>query len=206
VSGAAGWRSSWRLALALLVGLLVAYYGYRTPPVALARDLPSFPTTLRDWRGEDVDPGREPVRAPGASAELGRVYRDPAGRSAHVYIAYFERQEQGRELVSYVTKDWHRQAEAVTVRADGGDVLVNRAVLGGNGGGQVVFFWYELNGRIVASRYAAKLATISDSVLRRRSNGALVAVVMPAAPSETGADLVVEVLRALRPILPAGQA
>ena len=42
----------------------------------------------------------------------------------------------------------------------------------------LIFFWYHLNGRIVTNPYLAKLYTLWDFMIHRRTNGAVVLVTM----------------------------
>jgi EpsI family protein len=200
------WRASWAVAMVLLLALLLAYQGYRPRPVALARDVDALSETVGDWKGEASDPPAEIVRAPGAHHELNRVYRNAAGRSAHLYLAYFETQARGRKLVSHVTKDWHQRAEPFEIAGpDGSVVLVNRVVTRAGREGRVIFFWYDVGGRVIASRYVAKLASVSDALMRRRDNGAMVAVALEPGLGldEAGIEGEIEFLRALQPLLRA---
>jgi EpsI family protein len=44
----------------------------------------------------------------------------------------------------------------------------------GVGNRQLLLFWYNLNGRIVAGQYVAKIYTVWDALAHGRTNGAIV--------------------------------
>ena len=57
-----------------------------------------------------------------------------------------------------------------------GEVEMNRLFRHEGGRVQAILFWYDLNGRIVPGRYAAKLYTAFDAVANGRTSGALVSL------------------------------
>ena len=66
------------------------------------------------------------------------------------------------------------------VRAPSGDMLrVNRAIIQKGTDRQLVYYWFQQQGRSVASDYAAKVFTLIDAVARGRTDGALVRLVTP---------------------------
>ena len=69
---------------------------------------------------------------------------------------------------------------------DGKGFQVNRAIIQKGLQRQLVYYWFEQRGRRVANDYAAKLLTVWDAVVRRRSDGALVRL---ATPINTDAEL-----------------
>jgi hypothetical protein len=47
-----------------------------------------------------------------------------------------------------------------------------------------VYFWYDINGKTLTDRYAAKTATILDAFLHRRTNAAIVVIAADRADKE----------------------
>jgi EpsI family protein len=60
-------------------------------------------------------------------------------------------------------------------------VLVNDFVIEKGLDRQVVLYWYQSHGRVVASEYWGKIYTVVDAVRLNRSDGALVRLVVPIA-------------------------
>jgi EpsI family protein len=66
---------------------------------------------------------------------------------------------------------------AVAGRQD--PIVVNRYVVARGEAKSVVLYWYQSHNRIIASEYTAKLWLIADAVRYRRSDSALIKVVVP---------------------------
>jgi EpsI family protein len=164
-----------------LASLLLLAGGYvhfvRPTAVPLERSFGTFPLRIGGWHGVGSSPDQLAYRASGADAELARVYENGAGNTIGLYVAYYSYQRQAKELVSYRTDVLHQDAARVTLRlADALDVEVNQVVKQDGGRRRLVLFWYDVNGRVVASPYVAKAYTTWDALTRNRTNGALVVV------------------------------
>jgi EpsI family protein len=158
----------------LLLSLAAAYRTFLGPlPVFPARPLVSLALELGEWHGSDADLEGMPYSRFSADVELKRIYRDRQGNEVKLYIGYFPQQDQDREVVHYRFDPLHWGASRIQLRAGGQTVAVNQvAVLGAD----TVIFWYDVNGRILTSRYASKLATILEGLGRRRTNAGIVVV------------------------------
>jgi exosortase D (VPLPA-CTERM-specific) len=196
----------WVVAATLLIFTGSGYYLGRTIPVPLQRDLSTLPTTIGSWSGEDVVIEQAPFRVTGADQEMARRYHSASGRTVTLYISYFNSQEQDRELVNYQTSnEFYRGESAVTIpEISQQSYQVNQASLPIGKEQYLVFFWYNLNGRVVTGRYQAKLLTLWDVLAHGRSNGALVAISTPMAQQNNLDQLSTETqsfIRDLNPVL-----
>ena len=63
----------------------------------------------------------------------------------------------------------------------------NRYLIQNGSSKQLLVYWYQGRGRSVASEYWGKIYTVLDSVRLRRSDGAMVRVMVPVGASETTA-------------------
>jgi EpsI family protein len=71
----------------------------------------------------------------------------------------------------------------------GGRVFsVNRYVVQKGSDRQLVLYWYQAHGRIVASEYSAKYYLVRDAIRMNRSDGALVRITTPLLDNETLID------------------
>ena len=61
---------------------------------------------------------------------------------------------------------------------------VNRVVVEKDFERQLILYWYQERGRVVASEYAAKGYLVWDAMTRNRSDGALVRISTPVVGSE----------------------
>jgi EpsI family protein len=105
----------------------------------------------------------------------------------NVLVAYFESQAKGRAIHSpqvclpgsgWEVSQWTPTQTAVRTRT-GEFLRVNRAIIQKGMDRQLVYYWFEQQGRSVTSDYAAKIYTLVDAVSRGRTDGALVRVVTP---------------------------
>jgi EpsI family protein len=74
----------------------------------------------------------------------------------------------------------------------GGAAVVNRLVIQKGVSRQLVLYWYQAHGRIVASEYWGKIYTVVDSIRLNRSDGSMVRVVVPVAGEGPDAEQAAE--------------
>jgi EpsI family protein len=169
------WTRAWCLAVISLVGLWVVPALTDRGPVSLKQDLAAIPFSIDGWVGQDGDPQTAVFRIRGADQELVRTYRSPQGGRLQLYVGYLTSQRQEKKIVSHLSARLHEQADEVTIPVDSGRVIVaNRGRLGDRPNQRGILFWYDVNGRVLAGRYRAKLATLWDGLRRGRTNGAVV--------------------------------
>jgi EpsI family protein len=91
----------------------------------------------------------------------------------------------------------------VTPAGGGAPFEANRYIVENGDNKQLLVYWYQGRGRAVASEYWGKVYTVLDSVRRRRSDGAMVRVMVPVRDSEEAALQSATVLAAqAAPFLP----
>lgn len=180
IAGFGEWNRSWWIAILFLAVFAVYPQNDKRPPVALKEDFATFPISIGVWRGETVDPRQALFRIEGADHELFRVYRDPKGRPFELYVAYLGSQEKGPKIADYRTALLHQKADRVEIQAEGGrGIWVNRGTFSRERGPDRILFWYDVDGRVIADRYRAKLAMTFNGLFWGRSNGALVLISVP---------------------------
>src|SRR5439155_25976870 len=86
-------------------------------------------------------------------------------------------------------------------------ISVNRYIIQKGLDQQLVLYWYQSHGRVVANEYWSKLYLVRDAVRLNRTDAALVRVIVPIASSddagETHAEgLAVDFVKKMFPVLP----
>ena len=223
----AGRRRVW-LDLAMLAVMLVAGTARLSASqrdVELSEELHLLESQIGDWVME-VDPPRMAVPLPSidddlvdvggyrtltgerrfvaVDDELVRVYRNSAGDRVRLYIGYYHRQEDGKELTGDAGADLADAASALAVPTASGTLELNEIVRTNAGNRRGVVFWYDINGRVVSDFYRLKSYTIWDAVTRRRTNGAVVIVAWDdaaGAPSDNAREQAIGFAQALLPVL-----
>ena len=177
------------------------------------RPLQEFPTQLGAWRqtGADarLDAGSEAVLR--ADDYLVRDYALPDGHTANFYVGYYATQRNGATYHSPLNclpgAGWtmNEPGRILIQPAGGGPAIeANRYIVEYGPVRQVLIYWYQGRGRTVASEYWGKIYTVLDSVRRRRSDGAMVRVMVPVGASEAEAlRLATDLAAQSAPALPA---
>ncbi len=78
----------------------------------------------------------------------------------------------------------YAELRRTTPAGGGAPFEANRYIIQNGDARQLLIYWYQGRGRMVASEYWGKIYTVMDSVSRRRSDGAMVRVIVPFVGSE----------------------
>ena len=199
----------------LLTGVLVNSWAYLGEANVNRKPLKDFPDQLGEWRKSNPDQtiDESTMKVLRASDYLLRDYRRADGQVANFYVGYYATQRNGASYHSPLNclpgSGWTlSNPDTVTISlADGTSFVANKYVIENGGYKNLMIYWYQGRGRAVASEYWGKVYTIMDSVLRRRSDGALVRVTVPLRDSEAAAlqsaqDISAKAAGAIREFVP----
>jgi EpsI family protein len=173
----------------LLVAAVAAARADRIEAVPLRSSFARFPMQLDQWRGAPVPPlDPKVVAVLGADDYLMRTYSAPGGAIVGLYVGYWQSQRQGDTIHSPLNclpgAGWEPLSQSVVQlpdpRSPGGAALpVNRVVIQKGLERQMVLYWYQSHGRIVASEYWGKLYLVADAMRFNRTDGSIVRVIAP---------------------------
>jgi EpsI family protein len=168
--------------------LTAGIYGTRVAgserPVS-RESLSSLPQEVGGWRAfEDRPIDDETMRVLGVDDYISRVYTRAGAPPVDLYIGYYASQRQGDTIHSPQNclpgAGWQAVDNGRTeLHLGGSPVTVNRYVIEKGLDRQVVLYWYQGRGRIVANEYANKLWLMVDAARLHRTNGSLVRVIAP---------------------------
>jgi EpsI family protein len=153
-------------------------------PVTRA-SLTAFPRTIGSWTATgDLPLDDDVIRVLGVDDYVSRTYLNASGAPANLYVGYYASQRQGDTIHSPQNclpgAGWQPVESArTTLTVDGITVPVNRYVIEKGPERQIVLYWYQGRGRVVANEYANKLWLMVDAARLRRTNGSLVRVIAP---------------------------
>jgi EpsI family protein len=159
------------------------------------RPLKEFPRQVASWRQAGVDYrfDAETERVLRADDYLSRNYVGAGGRVANLYIGYYATQRNGATYHSPLNclpgSGWTMSEPGrITISPAGAarnSFEANRYIIEQGSERQLMLYWYQGRGRAVASEYWGKIYTVLDSISRRRSDGAMVRVMIPLAAGQT---------------------
>lgn len=205
----------WLLLTALLFSGAIINAWERAGEASVSRQpLKNLPQQIGSWRqrGGDVrfDPETEKILR--ADDYVSRNFESD-GRVASLYVGYYTTQRNGATYHSplnclpgsgWVMSDGQR----VTITPTSGQPFqANRYLIQNGSERAVMIYWYQGRGKAVASEYWAKIDTVLDSVRLRRSDGALVRVMMalgstPAEAEKSAIEFSSQAAKELPPFVP----
>lgn len=192
-------KSSWRFGLLLVVlvagGILVNTWTYLGEAHVERQELKSFPMQVGAWKQEGVDQhfDAQTMSVLRASDYLLRDYRLGKGQTANLYIGYYATQRDGASYHSPLNclpgAGWSMVDPAmITITLPNGKSFVaNKYVIENGNIRELMIYWYQGRGRMIASEYWGKIYTVLDSVRLRRSDAAMVRVTVPITASDAAA-------------------
>jgi EpsI family protein len=197
--------------------------------VALPNELAALPGRIGDWTLDEWSPfprSRFPgideafVRAyptpagerrfQGIDNEIVREYSNPSGDRIRLYIGYYRRQNEGKEIAGDASHALQLAATDLSVALSTETVQLKEIVRKEGRRERGLLYWYDVNGRVISNRYLAKGYTIWDAFTRARTNGAVVMIAWEASAGPTSVQarqsaiaFASELLPQLRPLLPS---
>lgn len=167
----------------------------RSLPLRSALD-GAIPVQILGFSGHDQKISDAERRVAGVTNYLLRNFEPAAAGPTpwfQVYIGYYDRQTQGKTIHSPKNclpgSGWEPLASrAVVIQTPDGPVRVNRYLLKNKDEQALVLYWYQGRGRVEANEYVVKWDLLRDAALHRRTEEALVRIVIPLTPGNSEAD------------------
>ena len=177
--------------LAATAGMGFLSHGESTPP---ARPMSDFPQTVGNFKSvAEIPFDQDTLKVLGVTDYLNRIYFAPAQGQVGLYIGYFRTQRTGATIHSPKNclpgAGWQpmmSQTYQLTLD-DGRKVPVNLYVIRKDLEQEIVLYWYQSHGRVVASEYWGKIYMVYDALRLNRTDAALVRITAPVRNGDTDA-------------------
>ena len=172
------------VALLIAVGAYAAAAG-RTEASVHRVELVELPLSIDDWRGFETEPFADDVIAQlGVDDYVSRRYARADAPPVALYVGYYRSQRQGDTIHSPQNclpgAGWRPVDSGRQIVGTGESAVeVNRYVISKGLSQQVVLYWYQGRGRVVANEYANKALLMVDAARLGRTNGGLVRIMTP---------------------------
>ena len=148
--------------------------------------LSSFPVAFEGWKMMQENPIEADVAGVlRADALLSRTYaQNRTGPIADLFVAWFQSQRDGTRQphspqVCLPASGWVPEAVGdLTLDTKAGAITVNRYLVANRTQRAVVLYWYQTPRRVTAGEWAAKVWLVADALRDRRTDTALVRIVV----------------------------
>ena len=182
------------IVIAVLLGGTVLLHAMSHGEPVMARELlKDFPYQIGVWQGKEYPLEQRIVQAVSVTDYTNRVYTSSTADPVELYIGYYASQRTGDTIHSPKNclpgAGWDPiQAGYTTIPVENGrQITVNEYVIAQGLNKQLVFYWYQGRGRVIASEYWGKFWMIHDAITRNRTDGALVRLIAPISDNNTAA-------------------
>ncbi len=142
----------------------------------------AFPMTIGKWNGRPDAPFPQHVLdVLGVDDYLSRTYFTDRS-AANLYMGFYEKQREGDTIHSPLNclpgAGWEPiDKTRVTIRTPQGPAVVNALVIEKGIEHQLVLYWYQSHGRVVASEYWGKTYLVLDALRMNRTDGSMIRVI-----------------------------
>jgi EpsI family protein len=179
---------------AVLLGAFILLHSItHGEPVVPHQPLHDLSYTLGKWSGQERPLSEQIVQAVSVSDYTNRIYSADGMAPVQLYVGYYGSQKTGDTIHSPKNclpgAGWdpvHSGFSTILVGA-AHQIIVNEFLIQQDQNQQLVFYWYQGRGRVIASEYAGKFWMVADAISRNRTDGALVRLVTPINDNEASA-------------------
>jgi EpsI family protein len=174
----------------------------RQENVPLRESFATFPMQLGEWRGIQQPPMTEEVeKVLGADDYLTRAYFLPDRSGVGLFVGYWRSQRQGDTIHSPLNclpgAGWLPVSNTKSTipnpdNPTGPPHTVNRVVIQKGLEKQLVLYWYQSHGRVVASEYWGRFYLMADAMRLNRTDGSIIRVIAPVIGNAPDAEALAE--------------
>jgi EpsI family protein len=169
--------------------------------------LASFPVDLGGWSGRALIIDPREIEILGTGDFAARAFARDADPPLDLFVGYFPTQRTGTSIHSPKNclpgSGWAPiESKYVNLSLLGHQYLVNEYIVQKGEQKQLVLYWYQAHGRLVANEYIAKFYLIADSIRMSRSDAALVRIATPIVAGEGVAEAEKRALQFAHALMP----
>jgi exosortase D (VPLPA-CTERM-specific) len=183
------------LGLLCLGFLAVFFVSGRSEVIPERTRFVAFPTRLEQWQGHTTPLDLATEQFLNTDDYIMADYSGPDGRPVNFYVAYYASQRKNESphspIVCLPGGGWlitQLERRNFDNGAASGSQPFNRVIIQKGSNRDLAYYWFEERGRMVADEYWAKWYLLSDSIVKNRTDGALVRLVTQIKPDESDED------------------
>ncbi|MBN2321706.1 MAG: EpsI family protein [Acidobacteria bacterium] len=169
----------------LLAASAFIAHASRPEIIPIRESLSNMPMQIGSWKGVDAGEieGRV-MNVLGVDDYINRVYYNRDRYPTGLYIGYYQSQRSGDTIHSPLNclpgAGWNPvKKELIPIAIDQKSLKINSIVILKGIQKQLVLYWYQSHGRVIASEYWGKIYTVIDALKTNRTDAALVRIICP---------------------------
>jgi len=167
------------LALLITGGVAVLAVSGRSEIIPERTRFVAFPTRLADWQGHTSSLDLATEQFLKVDDYILADYARPKDKPINLYVAYYASQRKNESphspIVCLPGGGWViTLLERRNFDSGGADYPYNRVIIQNGSSRSLVYYWFDERGRAVADEYWAKWYLLADSIVKNRTDGALV--------------------------------
>jgi EpsI family protein len=160
------------------------------------KNFDTFPMSIQGWQGETSRFDEEIYDVLGVDDSILAGYTSPGGDRVELYVGFYQSQKEGDLIHSPKNcmpgAGWNitrTSIEPVDVVENGKPTSINviQLILEKGEQKQMVFYWFQSRGRVIASEYMQKIWLVIDSITKHRTDGSFVRLISPVTTDEAKA-------------------
>ncbi len=165
--------------------LVLHNYVSQAEAVHSTTPLSTFPTQIGEWKGNTDRFDDKIYEVLGVDDSFLANYFGPDNRLIQLYVGFYGSQREGDIIHSprncMPGGGWNitRTTDKTLDIGDGGKATVRQLLLEKGKQKQIVLYWFQSRGRIIASEYNQKIYLVLDAIFRNRTDGSFVRLITP---------------------------
>ncbi|CAN2042485.1 EpsI family protein [Candidatus Magnetomoraceae bacterium gMMP-15] len=193
----------------MLLTMVVLNYLSHAERIQPNKPFSTFPSQIGKWHGTVEHFDEQIYDKLGVDDSYLAEYKALDGRQVNLYIGFYQSQREGDLIHSPKNcmpgGGWNiieTGLEELNL-PDYNRMKLIKLILQKGPHKQIVFYWFQSRGRIIASEYMQKIYLVIDSIIKQRTDGSFVRLIAPVINNDAAAALssLKEFTKILMPLL-----
>jgi EpsI family protein len=176
------------VAIILITGIIFLNLSPDSKVIPIKKPLETFPKEINDWTyNEQVIFSDKIAALLGVDDYIQFKYISPDKKKIDLYVSYFSSQKEGKGFHSprncMPGAGWDvvrcEPTQLVIHHSKPVTIEINKMIMQKGAERAMVFYWFQSRGRFIRSEYMQKIYLVLDSILKRRTDGSFVRIMMP---------------------------
>jgi EpsI family protein len=179
------------IAIFFLITLALTGLASHSERIKPNKPFKEFPLVIDQWQGRSGELDQDVYNILGVEDYILANYQKSSGERVNLYVGFYQSQKEGDIIHSPKNcmpgAGWKIiETSLVPVALDPGkkETPVIKLLLQKGAQKQIVLYWFQSRGRIIASEYMQKIWLVIDSVTKQRTDGSFVRLISPVVKSE----------------------